>query len=86
MLLGPVCSDVLRVNSAGTTAVTTLSGSVGGDFNGGGAFAVGESVEVGGSNVAVTSGTATCSERVDIWEGLRESIVGIGVGFGAGRV
>jgi hypothetical protein len=41
---------------------------------------------VGGSEMAIPGVTEGFSDRTDSCEGLRESMVGIGVGFGAGRV
>jgi hypothetical protein len=83
MLLGPFCIDVLRATS-GPDAM--FRGSVGADFKGGGALVVAGGCAVGCSEMAMPGGPDSFSDRTDICEGLRESIVGIGVGFGAGRV
>jgi hypothetical protein len=39
-----------------------------------------------GSEMAMPGGPAILSGGMDICDGLRESMVGMGVGFGAGRV
>jgi hypothetical protein len=83
MLLGPFCIDVLRATS-GPDAM--FRGSVGADFNGGGALVVAGGGAVGGSDMAMPGSPDGFSDRTDICEGLRESMVGMGVGFGAGRV
>lgn len=83
MLLGPLCSDVLRVMSV---PVAMFSGSVGPDFRGAGALAAGSGWAEGGSDVAVPGAGEGGSRRAEACDGLRESIVGMGVGFGAGRV
>lgn len=67
--------------------VMMFKGSVGGDFSGVSVFAAGSGWGgVCGSDMAVPGAAGGGSSRADAWEGLRESIVGIGVGLGAGRV
>jgi hypothetical protein len=83
MLLWPFCIDVLRAIS-GPDAM--FRGSVGADFKGGEALVVAGGCAVGGSEMAIPGVTEGFSDRTDSCEGLRESMVGIGVGFGAGRV
>jgi hypothetical protein len=83
MLRGPFCIDVLRATS---DPEAMFRGSVGADFKGGGALVEAGGCAVGGSEMAMPGCADGFSDRTDICEGLRESIVGIGVGFGAGRV
>ena len=86
MLLGAVLSDVLRAISALVVEFAMFRGSVGADFKGGEALVVAGGCAVGGSEMAIPGVTEGFSDRTDSCEGLRESMVGIGVGFGAGRV
>jgi hypothetical protein len=85
MLLGAVLSDVLRIRSGPATGVVMCNGSVGADLKGvdGLAGAVGVA---GGSRVAAPGVNWGCAARVDACEGVRDIMVGTGVGFGAGRV
>lgn len=84
MLLGPVCSEVLRAASMAVVDVTMFSGSVL-DLKGAAAVEGGGWTD-GASDVAVVGVVTVGSRRVEAWEGLRESMVGMGVGLGAGRV
>jgi hypothetical protein len=83
MLLGPFCTDVLRATSEPDAM---FRGSVGADFKGGGALVVAGGCAVAASETATPGGADGFSDCTDICEGLRESMVGMGVGFGAGRV
>jgi hypothetical protein len=79
-----VFSDVLRMTSGPGAAGAMCNGSVGADLRcAPGLAAVG--VE-GGSRVAAPGVVVGWAARVDACEGVRDIIVGIGVGFGAGRV
>lgn len=78
MLRGALWADDLRIVS-GPWAI--WRGSVGGDFKGEGALDDGE-----GSEIAVPGGPDASDGGPDNCEGLRESMVGMGVGLGAGRV
>ena len=87
MLLGAaVFSDVRRTASGLATGVVAMcSGSVGGDLNCVGVLAA-TGWATGGSRVAAPGVSGGCTARVDACEGVREIMVGTGVGFGAGRV
>lgn len=75
MLLGAVFSDVLR----------TISGPVMGmKFSG--ALVAGGGWDTGGSNVAAPGVIVGGMALVEACEGVRETMVGTGVGLGAGRV
>ena len=92
MLRGVVFSDVRRVGSGPAVAgVAMCSGSLLlFDLRGAGvfAFAVGEDgVGDGGSRVAALGVALCCTAAVvEACEGVRDIMVGTGVGFGAGRV
>jgi hypothetical protein len=79
-----VFSDVLRITSGPGAAVVMCNGSVGADLRCAvGLAAVGVD---GGSRVAAPGVMMGCAARVDACEGVRDIMVGTGVGFGAGRV
>jgi hypothetical protein len=86
MLLGAaVLSDVLRMMSGPAAGAVMCSGSVGVDLKGVDGF-VDVGWDAGGSRVAAPGVVGGCMALVDACEGVREIMVGTGVGFGAGRV
>jgi hypothetical protein len=83
MLRGAVLSDVRRIISGPAAGAAMCSGSVGGDLKG----VVGlVGVDEGGSRVAAPGVVEGGAARVDACEGVRDTMVGTGVGLGAGRV
>tara|TARA_R110002003_G_scaffold54_15_gene4811 strand:+ start:15075 stop:15347 length:273 start_codon:yes stop_codon:yes gene_type:complete len=88
MLRGVVFSDVLRTTSGVGAGMPKLRGSVFGVAlsGAGAAFAVAGGWATGGSRVAAPGVSDGWTALVDACEGVRETMVGTGVGFGAGRV
>lgn len=85
MLRGVVLSEVLRKMSGPADGVVMCRGSVGADLNGVAALA-GAAGIAGGSALAAVGVSGGWAARVDACEGVRDIMVGTGVGLGAGRV
>jgi hypothetical protein len=85
MLLDAVLSEVLRIMSGPVAGPVMCSGSVGVDLKGVDVFAAG-GWDAGGSSVAAPGVVEGGTALVDACEGVRDIMVGTGVGFGAGRV
>jgi hypothetical protein len=85
MLRGAVLSEVRRMISGPAAGAAMCSGSVGVDLKGVVGL-VGVVVDEGGSRVAAPGVVEGGAARVDACEGVRDTMVGTGVGLGAGRV
>lgn len=80
-----VFSEVLRTMSGPAAGAVMCRGSVGADFSGVAALA-GAVGGAGGSMLAAVGVSGGCTARVEACEGVRDIMVGTGVGLGAGRV